>query len=332
MRVHLIAPPARNPFTGGHIFNRRVAGHLAATGDFELRVVPETRIAEALAARDAVCLLDSIYLPLVDPERLCGRPPVLQLVHFLADRDPRQGAPLRPKIDAALRASAGAVVTSEFMRREVRARQENDRVRVCHPGVDAFTENRKSPGGPPRFLTVANFEERKGHRALLACLARLRAIDWRWDIVGDPEADPGYARAFAEDVAAARLGDRITLHGARPEDFVRRLFLEADVFALLSSYEPYGMVFAESVAAGTPVVAFRTGGIPESVDDGSTGLLAHPGDLDAVTANLESLALSPELRARMSRACRRARGRFASWERTAARFMDLVRELAEPEA
>jgi len=97
-----------------------------------------------------------------------------------------------------------------------------------------------------------------------------------------------------------------------------RLRREADIFTahnctgeVTNQEEAFGVSFAEASADGLPVVTGRSGGIPEIVEDGVTGILFEPGDVEAHAEALLMLASDPERRARMGEAAwRRARERF----------------------
>jgi glycosyltransferase involved in cell wall biosynthesis len=73
----------------------------------------------------------------------------------------------------------------------------------------------------------------------------------------------------------------------------------ADVYAMPSFGEPFGLVFAEAMAASLPVVAVGNGGTPEVVQHGVTGLLSAPDDDEALAADLLRLLGDPALRDRM---------------------------------
>ena len=89
--------------------------------------------------------------------------------------------------------------------------------------------------------------------------------------------------------------DRVVrLLGQRSD--VPALLAASDIFCLPSTMDPFALVYIEAMRAGLPVVALRSGGVPELVVEGSTGLLSYPGDHDALTANIATLVDQPDLR------------------------------------
>jgi glycosyltransferase involved in cell wall biosynthesis len=94
------------------------------------------------------------------------------------------------------------------------------------------------------------------------------------------------------------------------------LFHAADVVAVPSVTEPFGMVALEASASGLPVIASSTGGLPEVVEDERTGLLVSPGDATALARAIVRLARDGELRRRLGGAGRERALQF-SWNRAA---------------
>lgn len=344
-RVQLFVPEADAAPTGGNLFNRRVVDALADRARLDRVEVPLESVRDALrdrAGAGVLCLLDSLYLQALEPRWLKGGAPVVHLVHYLPDCDPRHGwaqrAAWRPRIDMLLRAASGCIVTSDYMASTIGERLGRHRVRVCAPGLDRVPLPDRGAVGtnghpqPVRLLTVANLEPRKGVRELLRCLAGLNDLDWRWDVVGSTDADPTYARELREDIEYRGVAERVTLHGSQPPEVVRDFLQQADVFALLTRYEPYGMVFAEAVGAGVPSVGYRSGGVPEAVEHGVTGLLARTRDDEGIADHLRVLLSDAALRQRMRTACAQARERFPSWRACAESLVATTVELVEPRA
>lgn len=137
-------------------------------------------------------------------------------------------------------------------------------------------------GGGPIVGFVGRIEPRKGVLDLLRAAPALleQRPDARLVIVGEDEL--GASGAYRDEAAAlARdLGERVLLTGAVPD--ANRLMAWFDVLAVPSLVEPFGTVAAEALAAGTPVVATRSGGMAEYVVDGRNGALVDPGDPPAL--------------------------------------------------
>jgi glycosyltransferase involved in cell wall biosynthesis len=135
-----------------------------------------------------------------------------------------------------------------------------------------------------------------------------------------PEKGPLELVAAADGIPLVVVGDgplRDRIPGARgfvPHEELLRLYGRAAVVAVPSYREGFGVVCAEAMAHGRPVVASAVGGLLDLVADGETGYHVPPGDVPALRAALERLLGDPVLRRRMGEAARaRVRDRF-SWE------------------
>lgn len=137
--------------------------------------------------------------------------------------------------------------------------------------------------------------------------------------------------AAAVRAEAARLGvaSNVELRGAVPRAQIPPLLADADLFALPSRNEAFGIVALEARAAGLPVVAMREGGAAELVEHGREGLLAE--DDDELAAHLATLVVDAALRRRMHEAAPRALERYA-WPSVAARHESLYASLLAPVA
>jgi glycosyltransferase involved in cell wall biosynthesis len=165
---------------------------------------------------------------------------------------------------------------------------------------------------------------RKGHRVLVAALARVRDLDWQMLCIGSLERDPRTARSIRQMISAARLGRRVTLAGEQPPRMVRRAYRAADLFVLPSHHEGYGMAFAEAMAHGLPVIASSAGAIPETVPR-EAGLLVPAGDVSALARALRRVIAEPALAVRLAAGSRVAGGRLPDWQRAAERWEQLLK-------
>ena len=163
-----------------------------------------------------------------------------------------------------------------------------------------------APARPVRLLDCARFQADKGQDVLIEALARLRAggRDVHLTLAGPLPRDPAFLDGLRALAAARGLADRVTFVHGRTD--VSGLLAEADLYVLASRCEGFGLALVEAMASGLPVVATRTQGPGEIVEEGS-GLLVPPGDAGALAAALERLIADPALaRALGAAAARRA--------------------------
>jgi glycosyltransferase involved in cell wall biosynthesis len=167
----------------------------------------------------------------------------------------------------------------------------------------------------PVVAFVGRIEPRKAPHDLIAAAPAIRAGAplARVVVVGsDPfDSDPGY-------VAAVRAAGEVEHYGW-VED-AAGLMRHVDVLVAPSRQEPFGTVLAEAMAAGTPVVATRVGGLAEVVEDGVTGRLVEPGRPDLIAAAVLDVLSQRE---RMGAAARVSARRFDA-DAYAARVARLI--------
>lgn len=132
------------------------------------------------------------------------------------------------------------------------------------------------------------------YRVLAEALGRLKERAWSAVLVGD-----GPARGEIEKLFAP-FGSRVAFKGAVAHAALPEIYASGDLYVWPAINEAYGMAFLEAQAAGLPVVAGRTGGVPAVVCDGVTGLLAPVGDPGAFAVQVARLLDDADLRARFS--------------------------------
>jgi glycosyltransferase involved in cell wall biosynthesis len=136
------------------------------------------------------------------------------------------------------------------------------------------------------------------YRCLARALERLLDLPWRLLVVGDGPA------AGAVHAALAPLQERVTATGQCEGSTLLDAYAAADLYLWPAIGEAYGIALLEAQAAGLPVVAGRTGGVPEVVGDRVTGLLVPAGDATAFAAAVRCLLRDPERRLAMATAAR----------------------------
>jgi glycosyltransferase involved in cell wall biosynthesis len=277
------------------------------------------------------------------------------LVHHPLALETGLGAADRERLfDSERRALAAArrvVVTSAATARGLDAYGvPAARIRVVEPGTDRAplaasaatdaaaagstaspaTASATTPATRPHglhLLCVATVTTRKGHAVLIDALAGLQDRPWTLHCVGSLSRDEAAVQAVHAAIARHGLGGRVHLHGEVEEAALPALYAQADAFVLPSFFEGYGMVLAEALARGLPIVSTTGGAIPDTVPP-EAGVLLPPGDVPALRDALARLMDDAAWRARLAAGARAARARLPTWPDAVARFASL---LAEPD-
>jgi glycosyltransferase involved in cell wall biosynthesis len=162
--------------------------------------------------------------------------------------------------------------------------------------------------GTVRVGLIATFGRWKGHETFFDAIAQLpRALPIRAYVIGDSlyETDSSQFRRADLEARASALGlaDRIGFTGFAADAAAAMRALDVVVHASVQP-EPFGMVIAEAMACGRPVVVSLAGGAAEIVRDGVDALGHAPGDAAALADRLSALVADSALRARLGRAAR----------------------------
>jgi glycosyltransferase involved in cell wall biosynthesis len=199
-----------------------------------------------------------------------------------------------------------------------------------HPGLSgAAVRAELGWAGRPIIAAISRLDPEKGHEVLLEAMQQLvgRCPDARLVIAGRAAVDPaGRHAALQRRIESLGLGANVRLVGFRRD--IPQLLAAADVCVLPAAAEACGRVLLEAMAMAKPVVATASGGTPEIVQDGVTGILVPPGDAGAMAAALEILLRDPARVGSMGAAGRdRAVAHFtieAHAEKTMRVYTDLV--------
>lgn len=220
------------------------------------------------------------------------------------------------------------------------------RCQVLHDGIDPadFTSpgsHTDEPSSPRRLLYVGAVSPHKGLHVLVKAFNVIveRFPDVRLDIVGvhysyglnevfpadnleairrmEPLYQTNYVEALKSSLSPAASA-RTTFHGAVDRADLLEFYGRADVFVFPSVWnEGFGIPPVEAMAAGVPVIASRVGALPETIVDGSTGILVNPDDPDALAMSALSLLENEELRSSLATNARERALKDFSWERVA---------------
>lgn len=151
---------------------------------------------------------------------------------------------------------------------------------------------------------VGNVRRSKDYAVLLKAAARLRSDSTRYRFVIAGRATGPLFDDLIRTRRELGLENVVTFAGFRED--IAHLMQNLDVFVTTSSSEGFSLTTVQAMACGVPVVATRSGGPEEIVEDGVTGLLVPTGSPDAVAGAIHALVAAPERRARLARAGRAA--------------------------
>jgi glycosyltransferase involved in cell wall biosynthesis/O-antigen/teichoic acid export membrane protein len=196
-------------------------------------------------------------------------------------------------------------------------------VHVGYLGVVPFPGPRPPRADVPRLLYLGRLKRYKRIELLLDVVEGVPGTVL--DIAGEGDHRP----QLEAEIAARGLGDRVVLHGHVSEAEKADLYARAWVNLTASSAEGWCLTVMEAATCGTPSAALRIGGLPESIVDGQTGLLADDGP--ELTEQVRRIVSDPALRERLGSAAQERAARF-TWERTARESADLLEAASVTEA
>jgi glycosyltransferase involved in cell wall biosynthesis len=196
------------------------------------------------------------------------------------------------------------------------------RLAMLPPFLDTEPFPRRAEGGePPRLIAVAMMRpgvKTDSYRMLARALRHCLDLPWTLRIVGD-----GSEMAAVRDTMSPLGDDRVEWMGEQQPEAIPSLLAESDILAWPGTGEAYGMTYLEGQAAGLPVVAQDTAGVPEVVRNGETGLLVPLDDDHAYADAIRSLLVDADRRRAMGDAARS----FVLEERSLDRAASILKAL-----
>ncbi|HKG23420.1 MAG TPA: glycosyltransferase family 4 protein [Blastocatellia bacterium] len=350
-----IVPGDPERLTGGSIYNLRSLDYLRARGcRVDVLSVPDPSyfaalflgvlltpwlLARLVRGKYGLVVQDNWAHPSLLAFNLACRAArgirMARIVHQLrwAERGNRISKAVALRVERASLASSDLIITvSDFMRRGTEALlggESKIEIIVAPPGCDRQSEMAAGPpvragrgeGGPDspvRLLFVGNCTRRKGLHYLIDAMATLTDVRVALDVVGDCAFEPAYYRELRRAVIDKGLQDMVSFHGRVSDELLKQFYFHAQIFVLPSSYEGFGIVCAEAMGAGLPVIASSHGPAREIVSENENALLAPPGDPRALARMIRELATDPRMRARFGRRSRELSKGLPTWQSTTA--------------
>ena len=198
---------------------------------------------------------------------------------------------------------------------------------AAEPGTDPAL---RAPGSPGtlQLLAVGSVVPRKGYDILVRALEQVAVtVPWELTIAGATDRSPETTAAIETQIARSPLAPRIRMIGGLSEHALGDVYARSDVLVLSSLYEGYGMVLAEAMARGLPIVCTTGGAAAETAPD-AAAIKVPPGDQGALTAAIGRLLDEPALRRSLADASWAAGQKLPRWEDTARTIAGVIKELA----
>jgi glycosyltransferase involved in cell wall biosynthesis len=338
MRVALLVPGPLDTVSGGYGYDRRMIAGLRALGHavdvIELAGAhPEPDAVAAASAEaawdglptDAVAVIDGLGLPAfagrLDVLADCGavglihHPTALEAGHTDAARAALMEIERR-MFPALARIVVTSPKTAEILTADFGV--EPGRVRVVVPGTAPAARCHGSGGPGCHIVSLGSYTPRKGHDLLIRALARLFDLDWRLTIAG-AGVDSVHAhtlKALADEVGVAR---RVRFLGPLADGDLEALWQSADIFALATQFEGYGMAIAEALRRGLPV-AITNGGAAGALVTPEAGIVCEVGDLVTYSKAIRRMIFDLPLRASCAEAAWQLGQKLPDWPEQAEAF------------
>ncbi|HEY0604355.1 MAG TPA: glycosyltransferase family 4 protein [Herpetosiphonaceae bacterium] len=345
MRVAFITVGDARRHTGGYLYHARVFAGLRAQG-FAIDEISASAapLADQLAAAPAfgatfepqrydVVVIDALARGVCGPwiEGWRALRPVVAMVHQLpsvAEAEPAQ-IEREQTLEAPLLMADCLIAVSEHGRKILLARGvAAERIAVISPGFDRLPsqpaqESRcRAPDERLRVLCVAQWIARKGLTTLLAAWEQLETTNAVLELIGEIAADPEYAAEVRAHVARIPA-ERVIVRGAVTDDALQQAYCSADLFVLPSRFEGYGMVYAEALAHGLPIIACDVGPVPALITR-QAGIFVSPDDPAALAQALARVLHDPLLRAQLAAGATSRAAALPSWDDTTRRFAQVL--------
>lgn len=196
-----------------------------------------------------------------------------------------------------LQSASGIIVDTQYVAKQIDQYRLTSRpkVSVIPQGINERFFNVSCSPCSKTILSVGAFSRRKGHILLIKAFEKIaQHIPEASLTICGVVSENAYYNEMIDYVNSSTFKDRISIMTNLPKEQLLAQYEKAHVFALHSQEESQGIVFAEAMAVGLPIVATNVGGVPCVVEHEVTGLLSAYNDVDVFASSLERLLTDKE--------------------------------------
>lgn len=208
---------------------------------------------------------------------------------------------------------------------------------LAYPGKDRFKfditksqVSNKCASKEFMIIFIGNLLYGKGLHVLLQALAKIDTALWRLSIIGGLHFDLKYTDKILKMITYLNLDKNVKVLGSLDIENVKSELLSHHVLAVPSYYESFGIVYAEAMGAGLPVIACKSGGAQEIVADKINGFLVAPGDIVMVRDSISKLIENRKLLKKMSLSSLAAYENMSSWDETMEKVYSFLYRASKP--
>ena len=346
MKIGFIIYGSLDTMSGGYLYDRKLVQYLREQGDMvEIISLPWRHYAAHLADNLSFRLPPNLDILLQDelnhPSLIAANArklsyPVISLVHHLRSSEPRpkwQNTFYRFVERKYLQSVDGFIFNSQTTKSVVNEITDEKPSIIAYPPTDRFGEAisgqeiaARANENPFRILFFGNVIYRKGLHTLLDAL---KDTSYRLDVVGSLSAEPKYVQAIRKQTSILGLQSSVFYHDALDNEPLMQLLRQSHLLVVPSSFEGFGIVYLEGMAFGLPAIGTTAGAASELIEDGKTGYLIVPDDVQTLTVRINSLARNRNLLAEMSvNAVKRYKSQ-PKWEQTASKIRKFLQTSAK---
>lgn len=202
---------------------------------------------------------------------------------------------------------------------------------IIQPGIKTRQPHALEEGGfteekaEVSLLYVGSCSDpRKGLTFLIKALHGLPTKQFHLNLAGNFDPETEYCRELTELIERYNLQQKINITGRVSSSKLIRLYQKADVFVFPSLWEGYGIVLAEAMSHGLPIIATNISAIPEIVTDGVNGILVPPKNTTQLLQAMNTLINDKQLRNKMSIESLKSAGNLNTWEDVGQQWIDLI--------
>lgn len=359
MRVGLIIYGSLNTTTGGYIYDYKLIEYLRSNNvlvkifsqekkhfwkliqnNFSKNLITEIKdFSPDILLQDEMNFW-SLFL-LNKKLKKIGKFPIISIVHLLQANALHHllGKWITQKIEKKyLKSVDGFIFNSKATEQSITQMiGKNNNSIIAYPGKDRLaldvTQDHiglKYQDEKFMIIFIGNLLYNKGLHVLLNSLSQIDYPSWQLSIVGGLHFDLKYTKKIGKMITLLRLENKVKIHGLLEIEHLKKELLSQHVLIVPSYYESYGIVYAEAMGAGLPVIASKTGGVPEVVHDTINGFLVTPGNSTMLKECIIKLITNRELLKEMSLSSLSAYQNFPSWDETMAKVYGFLKNQTKP--